>query len=230
MHIQAGVLAIQPADFPRVVEVWETSVCATHHFVSEADIEIFRPMVRDALPLMPQSACIRDDTAQVAGFVAAAAGKVEMLFLHPAARGHGGGSRLLNYAIATWNAPELDVNEQNEQAVGFYRRMGFVVVGRLALDGTGKPYPLLHLRLVDVARKIDVSVFYSHSAATKTTELSLFRNRGFHQKAVDVGTSLQESPTVQFIYGDRTVFLAGWGFFQAHERNFGLNGESSFGF
>jgi putative acetyltransferase len=54
---------------------------------------------------------------------------------------------LLHHAIAAFGATELDVNEQNEQAVGFYRRMGFEVVGRSALDGTGKPYPLLHMRL-----------------------------------------------------------------------------------
>ena len=156
MQLQAGVFPIKPAELPRVVVVWEASVRATHHFVSAADIHIFKPMVRDALPLMAQLACIRDDTDQVAGFVAAAAGKIEMLFLHPAARGQGGGSRLLNYAIATWNATELDVNEQNEQAVGFYLRMGFVMVGRSAHDGTGQPYPLLHLRLAGVAGKSNV--------------------------------------------------------------------------
>lgn len=46
----------------------------------------------------------------------------------------------------------LDVNEQNEQAVGFYLHMGFEVAGRSELDGTGKPYPLLHLRRL-VARR-----------------------------------------------------------------------------
>ena len=91
MQLQAGVFSIKPAELPRVVVVWEASVRATHHFVSAADIHIFKPMVRDALPLMAQLACIRDDTDQVAGFVAAAAGKIEMLFLHPAARGQGGG-------------------------------------------------------------------------------------------------------------------------------------------
>jgi putative acetyltransferase len=38
------------------------------------------------------------------------------------------------------------VNEQNEQAVGFYRRMGFEVVGRSPDDSMGKPYPLLHMQ------------------------------------------------------------------------------------
>jgi hypothetical protein len=43
----------------------------------------------------------------------------------------------------------VDVNEQNGQAVGFYLRMGFATEGRSELDGMGKPYPLLHMRLRD---------------------------------------------------------------------------------
>jgi len=54
---------------------------------------------------------------------------------------------LLNHAMTVFCATELDVNEQNEQAVGFYLKMGFEVVGRSDLDGTGKPYPPLHMRL-----------------------------------------------------------------------------------
>jgi putative acetyltransferase len=52
-------------------------------------------------------------------------------------------------------ATQLDVNEQNEQAVGFYRRLGFEVVGRSAEDGLGQPFPLLHMkthRMVQAAR------------------------------------------------------------------------------
>ena len=46
------------------------------------------------------------------------------------------------------NADELDVNEQNPQALGFYLHEGFEVVGRSQTDGLGQPYPLLHLRLI----------------------------------------------------------------------------------
>lgn len=147
LHLQPGVFPIQPADFPRVVEVWEASVRATHHFVSEADIQLFKPLVRDELPQVPALVCVRDDGGQVAGFIGVAQGKVEMLFLHPAARGQSAGRRLLEYAITTLGATTLDVNEQNADAVGFYRHMGFDVVGRSERDGMGKPYPLLHMRL-----------------------------------------------------------------------------------
>jgi putative acetyltransferase len=41
----------------------------------------------------------------------------------------------------------VDVNEQNPAACRFYEACGFVVVGRSELDSTGRPFPLLHMRL-----------------------------------------------------------------------------------
>jgi putative acetyltransferase len=146
MPLQDGVFAVTADEFPRVVDVWEASVRATHHFVTEADIAFFKPLVQEALPHVDALLSVRGDDGQIAGFIGVAGRKVEMLFIHPDWRGQGGGKRLLQYAVTTLDASELDVNEQNEQAVGFYRRMGFDVVGRSERDGTGKPYPLLHMR------------------------------------------------------------------------------------
>jgi putative acetyltransferase len=146
MAQSVGISAVRPEDYPRVVEVWEASVRATHHFVSESDIEFFRPWVRAELPNV-DLACVRDPNGVVAGFIAIAHGKVEMLFIHPDWRGKGIGRTLIEYVVSERGATALDVNEQNDQALGFYLRMGFEVVGRSELDGLGKPYPLLHMRL-----------------------------------------------------------------------------------
>lgn len=145
MPLQEGVSPLRAEDIPRTVEVWEASVRATHHFVAPSDIDIFRPIVRAALPAL-QCACVRDEKGEVAGFIAVGDGMVHMLFVDLAWRGHGIGRRLLRHAVEALGARTLDVNEQNEQALGFYRRMGFEVVGRSERDGMGKPYPLLHMR------------------------------------------------------------------------------------
>lgn len=145
MTLQHGVFNVTPEDFPRAVEVWEASVRATHDFVKEEDLLIFRPMVTAALPTIENLACVRDGTGELAGFVAVCAGKVEMLFLYPDSRGQGGGKRLMEHAIREFGASVLDVNEQNAQAIGFYQRLGFRVTGRSDYDGTGKPYPILHM-------------------------------------------------------------------------------------
>ena len=151
MSTPSAVTSVQPADYARVVAVWEASVRATHHFIAESDIAIFRPMVRDALPHIRDLVCVRNAAGQVAGFAAVVDRKVEMLFIHPDDRGTGIGRALLRYAVDQLGATHLDVNEQNAQAVGFYLHMGFEVIGRSDRDGTGKPYPLLHLRAPGVS-------------------------------------------------------------------------------
>lgn len=149
MALREGISAVHPEDFQRVVKVWEESVRETHHFLTEADIDFFRPLVEQAIPGVADLACVRDGAGQVAGFVGVVDGKVEMLFIHPEWRGQGVGRRLLKHAVEALGATRVDVNEQNEQAVGFYQRMGFAVEGRSELDGLGKPFPLLHMRLMD---------------------------------------------------------------------------------
>lgn len=70
-----------------------------------------------------------------------------MLFVHPDYRGKQVGKKLLTYSIEKMNVIKVDVNEQNDQAVGFYKRFGFETISRSELDATGKPYPVLHMEL-----------------------------------------------------------------------------------
>ena len=71
---------------------------------------------------------------------------IEMLFVAAEARGRGIGSALMRQALAL-GASRVDVNEQNPQALGFYRRFGFEVASRDKLDSLGLPYPILHCAL-----------------------------------------------------------------------------------
>ncbi|NMY73470.1 GNAT family N-acetyltransferase [Pseudomonas sp. WS 5071] len=134
-------------DFNELATVWEASVHATHDFLPRSYIQELRELVEhrylDAVMLI----CCRDPVhKRIAGFAGVAARKVEMLFIHPDYRGLGVGKSLLMYAINELNASELDVNEQNPQALGFYLNQGFEIIGRSETDGLGEPYPLLHLR------------------------------------------------------------------------------------
>lgn len=147
MEFRSEITPVRLDDHPRVVEVWEASVRATHHFLTPADVEFFRPLIPGALAQVAELVCVRDAAGGVVGFLGVEDGKVEMLFIHPDVRGRGIGRRLLRHAVDVLGATRVDVNEQNEQAVGFYLKMGFAVEGRSELDGMGKPFPLLHLEL-----------------------------------------------------------------------------------
>lgn len=139
--------AARQCDHQTLITIWEASVRASHHFLPEADIAALRSLILehyfDAVTLK----CARGDNGEIVGFIGVADGNIEMLFVAPDAMGQGVGRLLVTHAMAAFGARRVDVNEQNEQALGFYRRLGFAQVGRSSLDGEGRPYPLLHLAL-----------------------------------------------------------------------------------
>ncbi|NRD74771.1 GNAT family N-acetyltransferase [Shewanella sp. VB17] len=133
--------------YPEMLEVWENSVRATHDFLSDEDIDFFKPIIiEQAFPAVIMR-CVKDNTGAILGFIGVHDTKVEMLFLLAQARRKGIGTLLLNDAIDTLGAVSVDVNEQNPQAVSFYQSMGFECVSRSPVDDMGKPFPILHMRL-----------------------------------------------------------------------------------
>ncbi|NWA61553.1 acetyltransferase [Pantoea sp. B9002] len=141
-----GIYPAQESDFEAITTVWEASVRATHHFLQDADIRALRPLVREQYLPMVELRVYRDEQQNIVGFLGVADNRLEMLFVAPQVFGLGIGKQLLRFAIEQLNVTELDVNEQNPQALGFYQHQGFVITGRSPLDGQGNPFPLLHLR------------------------------------------------------------------------------------
>jgi len=139
---------IPESEYPEVVEVWEASVRATHDFLKEEDIAYFKPLILNEYLQAVHLRCVRNEQHSIAGFLGVAAGKIEMLFIHPTVFGKGIGKTLVDYAIKEFKVTMVDVNEQNIQAVGFYERMGFKTVSRAEVDTLGKPYPVLQMELL----------------------------------------------------------------------------------
>lgn len=128
-----------------LVDVWERSVRATHTFLSEQEILAIREFVPQALSGVERLVVALEGGVPM-GFMGAEAGRLEMLFLAPEARGRGLGRQLLEEAIARYGVEELTVNAQNPDAVGFYEHLGFRTYKRTELDEEGRPYPLLYMR------------------------------------------------------------------------------------
>lgn len=165
-----------PAELDALTDLWEASVRATHAFLAPEDIPFFRQMVRrEALPTVDLyvirktgagESGIRDagtgeseaeesgagkfgtgNSDAFAAFAGVSGDMLEMLFVAPEARSRGLGRVLVEYVTGHCGVRRVDVNEQNPQAAGFYRRMGFRTTGRNAVDPSGKPYPILHMEL-----------------------------------------------------------------------------------
>lgn len=126
--------------------LWEESVRATHHFLMEEDIRKLVPFVREGLSGTEILAVAYNDDVPAA-FMGIEANKIEMLFVAPTCFGEGIGRKLAELAIAQYGVCYVDVNEQNPQAIGFYRHIGFEVCGRTEQDEQGNPFPVLKMEL-----------------------------------------------------------------------------------
>ncbi len=135
----------RPEDGTHVLAIWRRAVDATHDFLTAGDRAAIDAEVCAFLPEAPLLLAV-DAADQPLAFLLLDGGHMEALFVDPARHGGGIGRALVAHALALHPKLTVDVNEQNRQAVGFYRHLGFAETGRSALDGQGRPYPLLHLR------------------------------------------------------------------------------------
>jgi len=141
-----NIQAAGEGHYSELIELREASVRDTHDFLNESGIRHYKPLILqqyfDQLDLF----CVSNNQ-HIQGFIGLDRQLVQMLFIHPRARGLGLGKALLKFAIEHYGINMVDVNEQNEQAVGFYKHLGFEIVERFEQDATGKPYPILSMRL-----------------------------------------------------------------------------------
>jgi putative acetyltransferase len=132
----------------QIISIWERSVRATHHFLNPDDIDYFKSIVSQIDFNLFDVYCALTEEKRLAGFIGALGNKIEMFFLDPEFIGQGLGKLLMNFAITELKATEVDVNEDNKNAVQFYMKFGFVAYERSAKDSEGKDYPILKMRLV----------------------------------------------------------------------------------
>ena len=130
----------------QLVNVWETSVRATHLFLSDAEIENIKQYVPQALQEIPQLIVGIDEAEEPIAFMGIDHQKLEMLFVRDSERGKGFGKMLMQYGMEKYSISTLTVNEQNPLAKRFYEKMGFSVYKRTEWDEQGNPYPILYMK------------------------------------------------------------------------------------
>jgi len=134
------------SDYQEMIAVWEASVRATHHFLTEEDIVTYRKLILNEYFDLVKLYCVRSED-QIIGFMGIDGKFLQMLFVHPDFRGKEVGKQLLHFAITEKQVDKVDVNEQNLQAIGFYEKLGFKTFSRTESDAAGKPYPILSMEL-----------------------------------------------------------------------------------
>lgn len=134
----------RPIEASQVIQIWRNSVDATHDFLTAQHRQEIEKEVIGFFSQTPVWVATNQEDHPV-GWMFLYEGHLEALFVDASARGRGVGKQLVSHALALHPDLSVDVNEQNQQAIGFYQHMGFQVSGRSEKDGQGRPYPLLHL-------------------------------------------------------------------------------------
>lgn len=130
----------------QLADLWEKSVRASHHFLTNEDIEKLNPLVKAGVSSI-ETLVVNYDADTPIAFMGLSGNKIEMLFVMPDYFGKSIGKELVRYAIENHNARYVDVNEQNPSALGFYKHLGFTAFDRTELDEQGNPFPILKMRL-----------------------------------------------------------------------------------
>lgn len=139
------IIPLFQTDFNEIVELWETSVKVTHHFLQPEEINFYKPYIlKYTLPLC-RLLGIKETDGRLAAFIGLSEDKTEMLFVHPDYFNRGYGSKLITFAEHIFGINKVDVNEENPRALNFYLHIGYKIIGRSEIDGNGKPHPLLFL-------------------------------------------------------------------------------------
>ena len=128
-----------------LLKIWEASVRASHHFLTETDISRLAPQAETALREVETLWVVQEHRRPV-GFMGVQDRKIEMLFLHPDYFRKGLGKALVQRAFDELEVEFVDVNEQNPDATKFYEHMGFNVFNRHECDSEGNPFPILEMK------------------------------------------------------------------------------------
>jgi putative acetyltransferase len=136
---------VSAAEYEKIVLIWEKSVRATHHFLSDDDILEIKADVVKYLPHLKIYA-YKNANGEMLGFMGILKNRIEMLFVSPEHFGKGVGGALMDFALKNMRVDEVDVNEQNSSAKEFYEHMGFKVTARFEKDNEGRAFPLLRMK------------------------------------------------------------------------------------
>lgn len=128
-----------------LTELWEKSVRATHHFLAEDDIIKLTPFVIMGLNEI-ETLVVKFENDIPIAFMGIENHKIEMLFVTPEQFNKGVGREFIELALSKFAVEYVDVNEQNPQAVGFYKHMGFEAFERTEFDEQGNPFPILKMK------------------------------------------------------------------------------------
>jgi len=143
-------LVIRPfdaaTDLKRLSNIWFEASMKAHPFIGEKRLIEQRGLIEgEYLPKAETSVACLDGEA--VGFISLLGSFIGGIFVAPDRQGFGIGRKLIADALARKGELSLEVYTDNEQAVRFYKQLGFQEISRRAIDDFGFPFPNAALTL-----------------------------------------------------------------------------------
>jgi SAM-dependent methyltransferase/ribosomal protein S18 acetylase RimI-like enzyme len=134
----------RPEEGERLLAIWLAASRIGHPFLGEARLLEQQQLVRDTyLPMADNWVAAID--GQVVGFIGLIENFIGGLFVDPDIHGAGIGRALVEDAAARLGPLEVSVYADNQAAVDFYRRRGFVETARKETDDEGLPLAVIEM-------------------------------------------------------------------------------------
>lgn len=128
-----------------LLNIWENSVRNSHFFLTNSDILKIKDELRNFLDSLQEIICY-EENEKILGFMIVINRKIEALFIDSTHFKKGIGKKLVNFAFKNLSVNLVDVNEQNPNAILFYKKMGFKEFDRSDFDESGNPFPIIHMK------------------------------------------------------------------------------------
>ncbi|TEY03193.1 GNAT family N-acetyltransferase [Campylobacter sp. US33a] len=113
-----------------LIELWEQSVRASHHFLTEEDISKIKQYLNGDEAFIRIEFLFIYENNEFVGFLGFCQTSIQMLFIHPNFFRKNYGTSLVNFAITHFELDKIEVNLDNEKALKFYEKLGFQIYDR----------------------------------------------------------------------------------------------------
>ncbi|AHK04466.1 MULTISPECIES: GNAT family N-acetyltransferase [Rhizobium/Agrobacterium group] len=134
------------ADTQILSRIWLDASLLAHPFIGTQRLREQQRLIEDTyLPL--SETFVAAQAGNPVGFISLLDSFIGGLFVAPAQQGKGIGRRLIAHTLDLKGELSLEVYTANEQAMRFYRSLGFLEVSRRSTDDDGLPFENARLSL-----------------------------------------------------------------------------------
>ena len=132
------IRAYRDHDLANVVNIWYEASKIAHSFISAETLTIQKDVIIN-IYIPKAKIWVIQDNEEIVGFIALLDNLIGGLFISPIHQHKGYGTRLIEYAKSLESNLLVEVFQANHQAQNFYKKCGFVVIGKRLEETTGFP-------------------------------------------------------------------------------------------